>query len=159
MKVIAFLIIAITVLFAFCGCAQNEEDLGRIASVSFSRTNGSVWGRQLIISADESKISYLAYFPEEGGEFTVKENLPLSEEQWQRLCSASICAAESLEPLKPNHLKNLINKIFPSAVVDGTDNYSFTVEYEDTIIEYDWHNNEQTYNLVSVIESIANETE
>ena len=159
MKATAFLILAVIVLLTFCGCAQTEENLGNIITVSFSRTNGSVWGRQLIISADESKISYLAYCSEEGGEFIVKENLPLSEEQWQRLCSASICAAEGLEPLKPNYLKNLINKLFPSAVVDGTDNYSFTVEYEQGLIEYDWHNNEQTYNLVSVIESIANETE
>ncbi len=157
MKIMLFLVLAISVALIFCGCAPEAESMGEVVSFSFSRTNGSVWGTHLSISADKNTVYYLAYFPNESDEFITKENLPITEEQWQKLASGAKNAADSMEIKKPKYLKSFINRLFPSPVVDGADNYSFSVEYENDTVDYMWTYTGPGESFIALVESLAPE--
>lgn len=144
MRRICFFLMFSVMMLWLPGCGK---DRGAITGLTFERGNGSVWGDQLYINITQSGIITLRYIPEGSGKLVERENLPITQEQWQAVLA-------QLEQLTLEQEKtNLIGKLFGKR--DGGDFRRLTVTYGSETVTYRWPENGQT--LESLLEQLVRE--
>lgn len=63
-------------------CGQKDA---ATTGIVFQRGHGSAWGNQFYIEVYADRIAAIHYFPEGASEQVVRENIPITAQQWQAL--------------------------------------------------------------------------
>jgi len=138
-----FLLFPIVMLW-LTGCSRGREP---ITGLTFERGSGSVWGDQLYISITQRKITTLRYIPDGSGEQVERENLPITQQQWQ----AVLAQLEQLTLEKER--TNPIGKLFGKQ--DGGDFRRLTITCGSETVTCRWPKNGQA--LESLLEQLVRE--
>lgn len=129
------------------------RDGGVLTGIRFDRGHGSAWGNQFYIEVHPQQIAQLRYIPEESGELTVCENIPITGEQWQQL-------AEAVGALELKEKRNTWREaLFGAARQDGGEYRTLTLLWERKSetkeITYQWPRSDQANALEALLEGLT----
>lgn len=80
------LLLCAAVLFGMAGCASEKED--EIIGIIFERGHGSMWGNQFYIHVEKTEIVQSRYIPENAQDQQTRQNIPITQQQWEELLAA-----------------------------------------------------------------------
>ena len=151
-RVVCLFLLSGVILFSLTGCHQEES--GEMTQITFERGSGSIWGNQFYIEVCPRQILLVRYFPEGSSQQQTKEQIPITQEQWDTLFRA--VQALELTPEKTSFLQTL----FGGQMLDGGEYRKLTLVWQTAAgekeITYRWPGGPQADRLEQLLEQLAN---
>lgn len=106
----------------FSACSGQKESAA-ISRIVFDRGHGSMWGNQFFIELCPEEIVCVRYFPENSGEQTTREHIPISKTAWEKV----LTAVQTLEPQLEADKPSLWQQLWGGQKLDGGEYRNLTI--------------------------------
>ena len=137
---IFLILLCLLFIFGISGCKGDEDMGGKIVGISYDKVSGMVANADYHINVTPECFS-AEFWPEDIEDFIfdpetesylpcVMEDVPITEEQWNKIEEAILLIYPKMEPVKAKEgiLKKLFKKTMP--VADDADMTCFTLYWE-----------------------------
>lgn len=164
----SLLMVLISMLAAlFMGGCNAEESsgmniTGTLVLVSYSRTNGSVWGDDFHVNMDEKEISYAMYHDGQQHDYHELYDMPITEEQWSQVEHSIRSMMDDVRPVvQPTAWDRFKAKFLSRDVVllDGGDSDRMMLVWEtesgDILETYLTKSSDSYYDLIDLLREMV----
>ena len=111
-------------LLGMYGCGQTKEHTpAKLTRVVLERGHGSMWGNQFYIDVCPQQINQAQFFPTDLPEYTLREGIPIRQEDWKAIEAA-------VRELEPNLKEEKRQKKPDSIILDGGEFHKLTLTWE-----------------------------
>ena len=141
--------LSLLLLLGMCGCGRKTTS-AQLTGMILERGHGSMWGNQFYIDVCPTQINQIRFFsPDDpGGELLLRENIPISPEDWEEIVAA-------VNTLTPNLQKEKRQKE-SSLMLDGGAFYKLTLMWDGEATTYRWPEDEAATKLERILENFIN---
>ncbi len=141
------LIVMLLFLVSLSACGAKEDPV--LIKIVFERGHGSMWGNQFYIEVTADQIQQVQYISKDTMELDNRNNIPITEQQWQALENAILL----LELQEDNNTWK--DKLFGQSTLDGGEYRRLTLTWKigdkEKEVSYLWPQSQQAAEFESML--------